>query len=63
MISTPIFSNDRYWKDPNTELKKKQIELFNEIKRNMQVIEACKELIKSYQKELDEIQITKLIIF
>ena len=55
MISTPLFSNDRYWNDPNTELKSKKQELLNEIKRNKQVIEACEELIKSYQKQLQDI--------
>ena len=55
MISTPLFSNDRYWRDPNTELKKAKQELIDEIERHTQVIESCKELIKIYQKQLQDI--------
>ena len=55
MISIPLFSNDRYWSDPNTELKKAKQELIDEIERHTHVIESCKELIKSYQKQLQDI--------
>lgn len=46
---------DRYWLDPQSELKKKRNELISLISKENRIIESCNALIRTYQKELEKI--------